>query len=83
MKALLIGIGFVAILIGIGATLYTATSTQSHLFGLYSTSQTSTPFQSLMIPLIIGGAILIRTMKGTAYDEEGDTIERRMGERNG
>jgi len=22
-------------------------------------------------------------MKGTAYDEEGDTIERRMGERNG
>jgi hypothetical protein len=59
MKILLIGLGFVAILLGIGAAVYTTTSTQSHLFGLFSTSHTSSPFQSLMIPLIIGGAILI------------------------
>ena len=59
MKALLIVIGIVLILLGIGAGVYQTTTTESHLFGLFSTSSTSTPYQSYMVPLIIGGAVLI------------------------
>ena len=53
-KALII-IGVVLLAIGIVAGVFT--STQSHLFGLYST--TSTPYAAYMIPLLIGGIVLI------------------------
>ncbi len=51
--------GVLLILLGIAAGSYESTATESHLFGLYYTSTTSTPFQSYMLPLIIGGAVLI------------------------
>ena len=55
MKVALIVLGLILIILGVGAGVFT--SSQSQLFGLYTT--TSTPYKEFMIPLIIGGAILI------------------------
>ena len=55
MNKSLIIIGVVLLVIGIVAGIFT--TTQSHLFGLYSTS--SIPYAAYMIPLLIGGVVLI------------------------
>lgn len=55
MNKSLIIIGVVLLAIGIVAGVFT--TTQSHLFGLYSTS--SIPYAAYMIPLLIGGIVLI------------------------
>lgn len=57
-KTLLI-IGIVILALGIFANIYSSTTTQSHLFGLYSTSSTSNPYSTYSVPLFIGGIILI------------------------
>jgi uncharacterized membrane protein len=57
-KTLLI-IGFVVLILGIAATFYSETTTESHLFGLYSTSSTSNPYSAFSIPLLVGGIVLI------------------------
>jgi len=53
-KSLLI-IGIIVLLIGIFTGAYT--TSQSHLFGLFST--TSSPYADFSIPLMIGGIVLI------------------------
>ncbi|PIU29826.1 hypothetical protein COT07_04105 [Candidatus Woesearchaeota archaeon CG07_land_8_20_14_0_80_44_23] len=55
MNKSLIIIGIVLLVIGIVAGAFI--TTQSHLFGLYTT--TSTPYAAYMIPLLVGGIILI------------------------
>ena len=55
----LIVIGIVFLVLGIFASIYSITTTQSHLWGLYSTSNASTPYNTYSIPLLIGGIILI------------------------
>jgi uncharacterized membrane protein YdcZ (DUF606 family) len=55
MKTAFIILGVVVVLLGIAAGAFS--SSQSHLFGLYTT--TSSPYKDLMVPLIIGGVILI------------------------
>lgn len=57
-KTLLI-IGIVILALGIFANIYSETTTQSHLFGLYSTSSVSNPFSDYSFALLIGGVILI------------------------
>lgn len=60
----LIIIGVILLFIGIFSGAFT--TSQSHLWGLYSTN--STPYQSYMIPLLIGGIVLIivgAVMKGS------------------
>jgi len=64
---LLIITGIVFLFLGIFASAYSITTSQSHLWGLYSTSTTSTPYYEYSIPLLIGGIILIiipAVMKG-------------------
>jgi len=55
MNKSLIIIGVVLLAIGIVAGIFT--TTQSHLFGLYSTS--SIPYAAYTIPLFVGGIVLI------------------------
>lgn len=57
-KTLLI-IGIVVLALGILANVYSTTTTESHLFGLYSTSSTSNPYSNYSVPLLIGGIILV------------------------
>jgi uncharacterized membrane protein len=59
MPAVVGGVGTVLILLGIGAGIYQATTTESHLFGLYSTSSSSTPYRVFTIPLLIIGTLLV------------------------
>jgi len=66
-KTLLI-IGIIVLALGIFANIYSATTTQSHLFGLYSTSSNSNPYSSYSVPLLIGGIILI--IVGAVMKEE-------------
>lgn len=55
MKKSLIISGVVLLVIGIIAGIFT--TTQSQLFGLYTTS--SIPYAAYMIPLLVGGIVLI------------------------
>jgi uncharacterized membrane protein YdcZ (DUF606 family) len=55
MNKVLIIIGVVLIAIGIVAGVFT--TTQTHLFGLYTTS--SIPYAAYAIPLFVGGIVLI------------------------
>lgn len=55
MKKSLVTIGVVLLAIGIIAGVFT--TTQTHLFGLYSTS--SIPYAAYMVPLLVGGIVLI------------------------
>ena len=57
-KTLLI-IGIVVLVLGIFANIYSVTTTQSHLFGLYSTSSSSNPYLTYSVPFLIGGIVLI------------------------
>ena len=59
MNKSLIIIGIIVLALGIFANVYSVTTTQSHLWGLYSTSNTSIPYSTYSIPLLIGGLILI------------------------
>ncbi len=58
MNRTLLIIGIVAVVLGIIAKSYSVTTSQSHLWGLYSTASTSTPYSSLSIPLLIAGIVL-------------------------
>jgi len=51
------GVGIILILLGIGAGFYQSTTSESHLFGLFSTSSTSTRYRAFMVPLIVVGAV--------------------------
>jgi uncharacterized membrane protein YdcZ (DUF606 family) len=55
MSKLLIIIGIVLLVLGIIAGVFT--TTQSQLFGLYTTS--SIPYVAYTIPLLVGGLVLI------------------------
>lgn len=57
-KALII-IGVVVLVLGIFANVYSETTTNEYLWGLYSTSSTSIPYSSYSTMLLIGGIILI------------------------
>ena len=59
MNKSLIIIGVVVLVLGIFANVYSETTTQEHLWGLYSTSDTSTPYSPYSTMLLIGGIILI------------------------
>ena len=55
MNKYLIIIGVVLLVIGIVAGIFT--TTQSQFFGMYNT--TSIPYAAYMIPLLVGGIVLI------------------------
>ena len=57
-KTLLI-IGICLLAVGIFTTIYSTTTTQKQLWGLYSTSNTATPYTSYSVPFFIGGIVLI------------------------
>lgn len=59
MNATLIVLGIVAVVIGGFASMYTETQVQNHLWGLYQTTSTSSPYSGLAVPLVIGGIVLI------------------------
>ena len=64
----LIVIGIIVLVLGIFANIYSITTSQSHLWGFYSTSNTSTPYSTYSIPFLIGGIVLIivgAVMKGS------------------
>jgi hypothetical protein len=61
MNKSLIIVGVVFLVIGLAAGVFTVT--QSHLFGLFSTS--SIPYAPYMIPLLIVGIVLIIIGAGT------------------
>ncbi|MCX6741719.1 MAG: hypothetical protein NTX24_00900 [Candidatus Pacearchaeota archaeon] len=57
-KTLLI-IGVIVLVLGILAQIYSVTTTEDYVFGLFTKSITSQPYDYLAIPLIVGGAVLI------------------------
>jgi hypothetical protein len=57
-KTLLI-IGIIALVLGILAQIYSVTTTEDYVFGLFTKSITTQPYDYLAIPLIVGGAVLI------------------------
>ena len=59
MKGVILVLGVLLLLAGFGALFYTQTTTQSQLFGAFTTSTTQKPFEQLGYPLIIGGVVLL------------------------
>ena len=59
MNKTLIIIGIVILVIGIFTSVYSETTTQSQLFGLYNTSNTLNPYSSYSVPVLIAGIVLI------------------------
>jgi hypothetical protein len=57
-KTILI-IGIIVLIVGVAANIFTSTTTQSHMFGMFSTSSTTAPYAVYSFPLIVGGIILI------------------------
>ena len=57
-KALII-MGVIVLIIGIAANIYSVTTSESHFFGLFSTTNTSIPYVALAIPLVVGGMVLV------------------------
>ena len=59
MNKVLLIIGIIALVLGIFAQVYSVTTTHSQVFGLFTTTETTNPFDYLSVPLIAGGIILI------------------------
>ena len=59
MNKTLLVIGIIILALGIFANVFSVTTPQSHLFGLYSTSSSSNPYSIYSVPLLIGGIVLI------------------------
>jgi len=59
MNKMILFAGVFLLLIGVFTNVYSVTTTQSHLWGLYSTSDASNPYSTFSVPLFIGGIVLI------------------------
>jgi len=59
MKAVLIFLGVVLVVLGILAGIYTTTEVHTYFWGLFSSEETSTPFEVVQIPFIVAGAVLL------------------------
>ena len=59
MNQTLIIIGIVVVVIGLFAGIYTITTTEEHVWGLFTSTETSSPYANLSLPVLIGGIILI------------------------
>lgn len=55
----LVIIGVVVLILGLLASAYVVTTSEEHFWGLFSTTESTTPYGRFSIPLVIGGIILI------------------------
>ncbi len=59
MKAVLIFLGVILVVLGILAGLYETTEVQTYFWGLFSSEETTKPFEVVQIPFIVAGAVLL------------------------